>query len=182
MNVDQPLQGSNEGEVGAGYIDLSTLTDEERRIARELATALETTTYEIRDKLSELMPGLYLSNGPVAQDLPLLRQHRITRVLNLAPADVPTDAAFYSGDGIEFKALPAVDAFDFDIMSLWPEAREFIDQGVVGTGTDDGWRRGQPKGRVLVHCHAGVNRSGAIALGYMMWKRYVVMRMTGVKQ
>lgn len=90
MNVDQPLQSPKEAEVGEGYIDPSTLTDEERRIARELATALETTTYEIRDKLSELMPGLYLGNYQVAQDLPLLRQHHITHVLNLAPADVRT--------------------------------------------------------------------------------------------
>jgi hypothetical protein len=63
MNVDQPLQSPEGSEIGAGYIDPSTLTDEERRIARELATALETTTYEIRDPMSELMPGLYLGDG-----------------------------------------------------------------------------------------------------------------------
>jgi hypothetical protein len=84
---------------------------------------------------------------------------------------VPTDAAFYEEDGIAFKSLPGVDAFDFNVMVFWPEAREFID-ACVGPD-DDGWRRGQPKGRVLVHCHAGINRSGAIALAYMMWKRWV---------
>lgn len=55
-------------------------------------------------------------------------------------------------------------------MIFWPEARAFIDAGV---GEDDSWKRGQPKGRVLVHCQAGINRSGAIALAYMMWKRWV---------
>ncbi len=63
MNVDQPLQSPEGSEVGAGYIDPSTLTDDERRAARELSTALETTTYEIRDTLSELMPGLFLGSG-----------------------------------------------------------------------------------------------------------------------
>ena len=68
LNLDNPLgsSGQDEGEVGPGYIDPSTLSDEERRIARELATALETTTYEIRDKLSEIMPGFFLSNGQCA--------------------------------------------------------------------------------------------------------------------
>lgn len=84
---------------------------------------------------------------------------------------VPTDEAFYAEDGIVFKALPALDAFDFNVMIFWPEARVFIDEGV---GADDGWKRGQPKGRVLVHCQAGINRSGAIALAYMMWKRCVI--------
>lgn len=45
------------------YIDLSKLNDEERRVARELATALETTPYEIPSRMGEAMPGVYLSNG-----------------------------------------------------------------------------------------------------------------------
>lgn len=106
MNVNQPLQSPEAAELGPGYIDPSTLTDEERRKARELATALETTTYEIRDKLSELMPGLHLGNGLEAQDLPLLRQHRITHVLNLAPADVRTCLCRPGAGGWGLEGVP----------------------------------------------------------------------------
>ena len=45
------------------YIDMGLLNDEERRVARELATGLEATPYEIPSRIAEVMPGLYLSNG-----------------------------------------------------------------------------------------------------------------------
>lgn len=129
-------------------------------MATELSTALATTTYEIRDKLSEVMPGLFLSNGLIAQDLPALRAKRISHILNLAPLEVPTTAEFYAADHIDFKAISAKDEFDYDMMQHWSESREYLDRALK-----------QDRGRVLVHCQAGINRSGAIAVAYMMVTR-----------
>jgi hypothetical protein len=121
---------------------------------------LATTTYEIRDKLSEVMPGLFLSNGQIAQDLALLRAQRISHVLNMAPIEVPTTAEFYAEEKMDFKAIVAKDEFDYDVMQHWPEARAYLDAAL-----------NEQNGRVLVHCQAGINRSGAIAVAYMMVTR-----------
>jgi protein-tyrosine phosphatase len=162
MNLDNPLgRGSGKSTPrGPGYYDPSTLNEDERRIATELSTALATTTYEIRDKLSEVMPGLFLSNGQVAQDLPMLRAQRISHVLNMAPIEVPTTAEFYAEEKMDFKAIVAKDEFDYDVMQHWPEARAYLDAAL-----------NEQNGRVLVHCQAGINRSGAIAVAYMMVTR-----------
>ena len=162
MNLDNPLgHGSGRSTPrGPGYQDPSTLNEDERRIATELSTALATTTYEIRDKLSEVMPGLFLSNGQIAQDLALLRAQRISHILNMAPIEVPTTAEFYAEEKIDFKAIVAKDEFDYDVMQHWPEARAYLDAAL-----------NEQNGRVLVHCQAGINRSGAIAVAYMMVTR-----------
>lgn len=97
----------------------------------------------------------------VAQDLEMVRKYRISHVLNMAPMDITTTQEYYAADRISFKAIDSKDEYDYNVMEHWEEARAFIDEGI------------NKEGRILVHCQAGINRSGAIALAFMMWKRYV---------
>lgn len=61
-NASKP-DDDGEKTKGKNHIELNSLNDEERRVARDLTTALQTTPYEIPSRMAEVMPGLYLSNG-----------------------------------------------------------------------------------------------------------------------
>ena len=62
--------------------------------------------------------------------------------------------------GIAFKSMPARDNRDHDIVTeTFPGAFEFIE--------------GFPARRVLVVCYGGVNRSGAVVVGFLALRRGV---------
>lgn len=46
-----------------GYIDLSTMSEEQQDACRELEQILATTPFTGTGRIVELMPGFYLSNG-----------------------------------------------------------------------------------------------------------------------
>jgi len=89
-----------------------------------------------------------------AHNLCLLDRLKITHVLNLTPNEFkPEVARTRTCHRIELLDTPVQ-----DILSIIPEAIRFI-QSAYESG-----------GRVLVHCLAGISRSSAIVIAYIMWK------------
>lgn len=69
-----------------------------------------------------MLPFLYLGNAKDAADLPLLRTHRISRVLNVT-ADLP---GYQLSQGITYRQLPATDSGHQNLKQYFEVAFDFI--------------------------------------------------------
>lgn len=97
------------------------------------------------------IPGtsLFISDQWAASDITLLKQHDIKNILNVTPVTVPRH------HGIMYKQVHILDTDYEDITEKFPECFEFLDNS---------------SGNTLIHCQAGVSRSAAILIGYLMYK------------
>ena len=89
----------------------------------------------------------------------LLRRLKITHVLNCAASKDYSSKLVdnpYAEDMIAYEEFEACDNEGYPILMHFGRARDFINEA----------RR--QRGRVLVHCEMGVNRSGALCIAYMM--------------
>uniref|UniRef100_A0A8D0HRF3 Dual specificity phosphatase 21 n=1 Tax=Sphenodon punctatus TaxID=8508 RepID=A0A8D0HRF3_SPHPU len=101
--------------------------------------------------LSRITNSLYLSNGTAANNKLFLYANQITTVINVSVEVVNT---FYPN--INYIHVPVTDT---------PESRlyEFFDPIADRIHTVD-----ITQGRTLVHCVAGISRSSALCLAYLM--------------
>ncbi|NWY07653.1 DUS4 phosphatase, partial [Nothoprocta ornata] len=104
----------------------------------------------------EILPFLYLGSAYHAARRDMLDALGITALLNVSP-DCPNH---FEGH-YEYKSIPVEDNHKADISSWFMEAIEFIDAVQ------------ERRGRVLVHCQAGISRSATICLAYLMMKQRV---------
>lgn len=102
--------------------------------------------------------GLYLSDANGAMDINRMRSLGITHVLNVAGlmgSRIPNEV--YAEVGISHRTINTEDEVDYPILERHLlEAREFI-----AASRKDG-------GACLVHCMAGINRSGVIVAAEKM--------------
>jgi len=110
------------------------------------------------DHPNEIEQLLFLSSGEVAKDLNKLRRSGISAVLNCVGASQQTDKAYYGLD-FEYLQLELKDEDSFDLRVFLPQCLDFI------RANRDDKKRG-----VLVHCSAGVSRSAAVVLAYLMYE------------
>ena len=100
----------------------------------------------------EILPGLW--QGPEEFPEDLISEAELTHVLTVTDdRSSPSDAKAAATRGylhIQLADLPSQDLF-----SILPQAIEFIHSARVAGGS------------VLVHCHHGVSRSGAVILAYL---------------
>lgn len=124
---------------------------------REILTGFPNTgppTYPV-----QILDHLYMGNQRNADNVELLRRYGITHVLNcaglrrfdFARSPYPKESGIRG-----FLMISAEDSEDFDMARHFDEAMAFID------------RAKKSKGKALVHCNLGVNRSGAIVAAYLM--------------
>ena len=99
---------------------------------------------------------VYLGDEGSARRMDKLQSLGITHVLNCAGDDTREPPVGYEKHGIKTKRISGRDAYDYDMMQHYDEAKAFIEEAKVSGGN------------VLVHCVAGINRSGVITLAYMM--------------
>ncbi|XP_021033794.1 dual specificity protein phosphatase 18 [Mus caroli] len=101
--------------------------------------------------LSQITKSLFISNGVAANNKLLLSSNQITTVINVS---VEVANTFY--EGIQYVQVPVVDA---------PVARlsDFFDSIADHIHSVE-----MQKGRTLLHCAAGVSRSAALCLAYLM--------------
>lgn len=114
-----------------------------------------------RDLPVEIMDCLYLGSAKSVQNIPLLQSLGITAVLNVAGSVAlkSDNIEKLKTHGIIYKQIDAKDELSYPLLDMhWKEAYEFIQS----TTTDD------KKGKIVIHCVAGINRSALIAAAYYM--------------
>lgn len=114
-----------------------------------------------RDLPVSISENVYLGSAmSVESIIPQLQNvFGITSVLNMAGHTIRDETIKeYENHGINFKRINAEDEEDYDLLgNHWDEAYEFIK-----SSTED------RKGKCVVHCVAGINRSGLIVSAYHM--------------
>lgn len=107
----------------------------------------------------QILEHVYMGNQRNADNVEVLRRYGITHVFSCAgQRRYENSRSPYAKDsGIkEFLLISADDTEDFDIARHFDEAIAFLD------------RVKKAKGKALVHCNLGVNRSGAFVAAYLM--------------
>jgi predicted protein tyrosine phosphatase len=111
------------------------------------------------DIASEIIPGLYIGNMNSAKNKHFFINKRIKAVVNLTPS-VSNYFAHPSSD-VEYLRINVNDSLQQnDIKKMFyyfPAIVEFVQKNLVLDGKS-----------VLVHCHAGVQRSAAAVTAYLM--------------
>ena len=108
--------------------------------------------YSVVIEPSDGIGGLFLGNIETAKDTLLLREKKVTVVLNVSGKQVD-----YFTNEVEFsKALQIIDHHYFDFSVHFTNCFDFIHE-----------HRSQGR-NVLVHCVAGISRSPTIVIGYLM--------------
>lgn len=93
-----------------------------------------------------------------AHDVGLLDRERITHILNLTPTPcLPAVIA----SGRTCHQIRLLDSQSQDLLSILPSAIDFIHSARMSGG------------RILVHCLAGISRSSAVAIAYVMWQGHL---------
>ena len=117
---------------------------------------------------SEIIPGLFIGNMNTARNKMFIKNNRIGAVLNCTP-DVPN---YFSnqrvgGDAVEYMRINLNDnAQDISKMYRYlPCAVSFIYKNLV-----------LDRKPVLVHCHAGVQRSATMVVAFLMKTKNVNLK------
>jgi rhodanese-related sulfurtransferase len=100
---------------------------------------------------TQILPFLYLGNEYDSIDEKMLKDKRISKILN-----VTNQLPFPNSSDFECKRLPASDSSCQDLRKLFDEAFAFIESARLS------------KSNVLVHCQAGISRSPSIVIAYIM--------------
>lgn len=93
---------------------------------------------------------LFISSQDVAQSLEMLQAMGITHILNVA-----TGVANAFPENFIYQNIAILDLPEVDILPLLSKCFDFISEGLK-------------RGKVLVHCNAGISRSAAVICGYIM--------------
>ncbi|CAN7996434.1 unnamed protein product [Ixodes hexagonus] len=109
-------------------------------------------------QMGEVLPGLFVGSQDAAADLPLLQSRGVTHVVNAAGSSVPE----IHGRSLSYLSLPLLDLPECVLSdTVIGTVGDFVD-GALSTG-----------GAVLIHCNAGVSRSSALAIAFLMTRRRV---------
>ncbi len=116
-----------------------------------------------KDDLSEIVPeSVYMSNCWAAENLELLQKTQITHIVTVSGGMKPRYPQFF-----EYLVIPIDDTAEENVKKHFKQAIEFIDAALYPSDVGkDGLQK-----RVLVHCAAGISRSGSIVCAYLMWKQ-----------
>ncbi|CAI5764847.1 serine/threonine/tyrosine-interacting protein [Podarcis muralis] len=118
----------------------------------------EDWTYPMRREMQEILPGLFLGpySSAMKSKLPILQKHGITHVICIRQN---IEANFIKPNFQQLFRYLVLDIADHpieNIIRFFPTTKAFID-GSLQTG-----------GKVLVHGNAGISRSAALVIAYIM--------------
>lgn len=102
---------------------------------------------------------IYLGSQNCAQDYDFLTKNNITRILVVGEG---IECPFESNPRFTYCELPVMDMAEEQIIKYFGTTFDFIDARVNEFG--------DTAGNVLVHCVAGISRSGTIVTAYLMRK------------
>mmetsp|Transcript_138990 Transcript_138990/g.432391 ORF Transcript_138990/g.432391 Transcript_138990/m.432391 type:complete len:211 (+) Transcript_138990:111-743(+) len=113
-------------------------------------------TYTKKREAQEVIPGLWLGPFGAARDQEFLKRANITDALVVrAPEEAPIIKPKYP-DLIHYEVLECRDSPFENIIRFFTAMKQFVDL-VLGRG-----------GRILVHGNAGMSRSAAFVVAYIM--------------
>ncbi|ELK07467.1 dual specificity protein phosphatase 21 [Pteropus alecto] len=101
--------------------------------------------------LSQITSSLYISNGVGANNKLMLSSNRITTVINVSVEVINT---FY--EGIQYLKVPVADSASSCIYDFFDPIADHIRSVEM------------KQGRTLLHCAAGVSRSAALCIAFLM--------------
>uniref|UniRef100_A0A7N5P3V2 Serine/threonine/tyrosine-interacting protein n=1 Tax=Ailuropoda melanoleuca TaxID=9646 RepID=A0A7N5P3V2_AILME len=118
----------------------------------------EEWTYPMRREMQEILPGLFLGpySSAMKSKLPILQKYGITHIICIRQN---IEANFVKPNFQQLFRYLVLDIADNpveNIIRYFPMTKEFID-GSLQTG-----------GKVLVHGNAGISRSAAFVIAYIM--------------
>eukprot|EP00429_Kryptoperidinium_foliaceum_P018381 CAMPEP_0176049970 /NCGR_PEP_ID=MMETSP0120_2-20121206/24834_1 /TAXON_ID=160619 /ORGANISM="Kryptoperidinium foliaceum, Strain CCMP 1326" /LENGTH=215 /DNA_ID=CAMNT_0017383401 /DNA_START=1 /DNA_END=648 /DNA_ORIENTATION=+ len=145
-------------------VDAAKSADEQDRIAsaRQALAELQALLSNrgmiepTRPGPAEILPHLLLGGEVDAKNVEALLRLGVTHVLNVAGGEVKTGPEAYEQRGIRYTEFVSEDTQAYDIMQHYDEVAQLADEVAASN----------PPGRLLVHCFAGVNRSGTLCLAY----------------
>jgi len=125
----------------------------------KMDSILETpyTSYHKNKTASKIFDHLYISSVYDATNIELIHELGVTHVINCCAADACTTLDLYAET--EVRSLIKFNAMDsdyYDILQHFDEAFATIENARTTGGV------------ALIHCQAGVNRSGALAVAYVI--------------
>ncbi|WVQ80651.1 hypothetical protein IAT38_002756 [Cryptococcus sp. DSM 104549] len=138
----------NNGPGGAGLSDPNSL----------IVGGNSEWKYEMRREAQLIIPGLYLGPFQASLNANKMRAMGITHVLCIR--DHKEAKLIYPRFPTEFQymTLDISDNTDQNLITVFPQCRNFIEQAIAQGGT------------VLAHCNGGIALSPAVVIGYLMWK------------
>ena len=110
--------------------------------------------------------NLYLGDARSVETVSRLKDLGITAVLNMAgPVALRRKTIeAYKKHGIQYKRIDAEDEIEYPLLEKHcEEAFDFIEKTTTKDDAD-----GKKAGKCVVHCRAGMNRSGLVAAAYYM--------------
>lgn len=99
----------------------------------------------------ELINNLFIGSIGAASNLKILEENKITHILIVGQG-----IKKYFPDKFHYMTINVVDTENENIKKYFNETGEFINNAIVNNG------------KVFVHCHAGISRSGTICIAYIM--------------
>jgi dual specificity MAP kinase phosphatase len=108
--------------------------------------------------MTEILNGLFIGSESNAKNLEELSSEHIRYIVN-----VTSHVPLYHSDQFQYYHIPADDTQKQNLLDYFDQVYTFISNAI------------ENKERVLVHCVAGISRSPAIVISFLM--RYAHMNM-----
>lgn len=140
------------------------VTNERFKLDKKHTNYANTIAFIVQDArcypqiMTKLLDHLYLGSLQNALNVDALKNEGITHVINTVDdyfEDGRTKKSLY-GDSFEYLSFNARDQENYPIMDHFHQCYDFI---------EDARKKG---GKCLIHCIAGINRSGCSATAYVM--------------
>jgi protein-tyrosine phosphatase/thiol-disulfide isomerase/thioredoxin len=113
------------------------------------------------DRISQILPNLYISNWDAGNDNDLIKQLNLKAVLTICSFfKSNTVLQFYKDNGIDFMFIKLDDTDQDDIASHFDSTFNFIKYH-ISKGNN-----------ILVHCYAGISRSVTLVANYILREIY----------